>query len=260
MRRLNKIPLSIIIKVLFSNKLTFTGLFVIAVSGVLLLTFLPNTDPHVKKYQTEEVQTNKGIITDISDTNISVNGNQIHKYTYKFELKGNAEEGHSFSKLLEANVGDTVQVEYLKEDRSISRIEGTRNGAFDRNEALAMLLILFTIGLSIILYTLYQKLVFIRVLKTGFHIVAAKLSSELKIPFISGKRGNTYILKFNYTIENRQYTKSRFAEISNFKLNRVRHGNLLVDHENYGKAYLIELLPEKLITLIKKNIEANNEG
>lgn len=251
MMKLKKIPFNIFIKVLFSNKLIYTGLFIASITGILLTTFLLNMDPHDEKYITKEVVTCDGVLTDISPTNTSVNENKIYKYTFKYKLNGNSVHGFSFSEQIEKSISDSIQIEYIAENPEISRIVGTRNGAFKKDEILRMLLTFFSIGLFITLFTIYKKLIFIRTLKNGFEIVPAKLDSEIRFPSLPNAKSNPhYWLKFNYSKGNRQYKKGIFTQVSDFNIRRVRFSNILIDNENHNKGYVMELMPEGLLILI----------
>lgn len=259
MMKLKKIPFKILIKVLFSNKLIFTGLFIVSTIGILLTTFLLNMDPHEEKYNTKEVIICSGVLTDISETNTSVNENKIYKYTFNYILDGRSLQGVSYCEQIEKNISDSIRVEYIAENPEISRIVGTRNGSFKKSEILTMLLTFFSIGLIIILFTIYTKLLFIRTLKAGFEIVPAKLDSEIKFPSLPNTKSNPhYWLKFNYSKGNREYKKSILTQVSDFHIRRVRLSGILIDNENRDKGYVMELLPEELLVLIHNKSAVGN--
>lgn len=262
MTKLNSIPVRIKIKTLFSNRLVYAGLFVLSISGILLSGFIPNLDIYNAKFQNGTVDRINGVLTSISETNTTVNEDRIYRYSYEFVFDGEIIFGHSYGKRTELNASDTVHIEYLKEKINISRIIGTKNGPFSI-EFLYMLLGFFCTGLILTFYPLYQKLLLIKTLESGFEIVSSSLDSEFKFPFISNRKSSPYYrLKFKYSFGNRKYEKVVSILLNDLQYRRIRFSNILLDLEKPNKGYILELFTEDLKNLIYNessiaNIESN---
>ncbi|MDP2723349.1 MAG: hypothetical protein Q8O72_11380 [Bacteroidales bacterium] len=252
MTKLKSIPFLLKIKILFSNKLVYTGLFVLSISGMILATFIPNLDLYSARFEKEDVNKVTGVLTAISETNTKVNKDRIYLYSYEFVNNAETIFGHSYGKLKESMVNDTVPIEYLRNEINVSRIIGTKNGSFSIDFSYMLLEFLF-IGLLLTFYPLYQQVKFLKTLKSGFEIVTSNFDSEFKFPNIPNTKTNPYYrLKFKYSIGNREYKKAVFAQLDDLHYRRIRLSNILVDSKKHNKGYIVELFPVDLKKVILK--------
>lgn len=105
-----KLPLVIKVKLLFANKLVYTGLFIFSISLILLLGFAPNTDFDAHKYEADNTKITEGILKSISETNTTVNENRIFKYSFEYYLGEDVLSGNSYGKSNGIKIGERKSV------------------------------------------------------------------------------------------------------------------------------------------------------
>lgn len=260
MKQLDKIPFGLRIKTLFSSKLINLGLFLFLIPTILLITFLPNIDFKNQRYDTESKTDTKGILLTVRETNNSVNGKTALEYNYEFYIDNELINGQSYGFDNSIAVGDTVDIEYLKNDISTSRILGTKNGAFDI-DTLEFILGFFIFGLIVLITPIYKRIEILKILKSGFEITPSKLDLELKTPTLPfGKSKPFYRLKFNYDISGYIYKKVIYVSRDVHTIRRIRRSAILVDSHNHSKSIVLEALPIKMINYInEKSTIANTQ-
>ncbi|WP_282014084.1 hypothetical protein [Marinifilum flexuosum] len=245
-KQLNKIPFGLKVKTLFSGKLITIGLFMLSVSMIILMAFLPDVDFQDSKYDAESVSEAKGLVLAVQETNSSLNGRRALKYEYEFYQEDRSVKGESYGYEESIGVGDTVAVEYLKDDSGISRIVGTKNGAFGI-DSFSFLFVFVVLGLAVIGIPIYKKVKFFKMLKSGFKILPAKIQSEMRIPsFQIGKSKPIYRLKYSYEVSGSIYTKELYAILDEYSINRIRMSAMLVDSHNHTQAVVLENLPIRM--------------
>jgi len=246
MKQLDKIPFGLKVKYLFSGKMILMGLFILSVPGILLMNFLPLADFNDSKYDTVSISETKGVVLAVRETNTSVNGKSAMKYEYEFHKDSIISKGQSYGFEESITVGDTLAVEYVKDDASISRIIGTKNGAFGI-EMVQPLLIFIAFGLILITISIYKKVKVFTILRGGFKILPSKLQLELKTPSLPmGKSNPFYRLKFTYEISGSTYSKVIYASQDENDIRRLRMSCVIVDWYDQTKSVLLEALPIKM--------------
>lgn len=245
-KQLNKIPFGLKVKTLFSGKLVTMGLFVLFVPTIILMAFLPSVDFQDSKYDAESVSETKGVVLAVQETNSSLNGKRALKYKYEFYLEDARVTGESFGYGESIGVGDTVVVEYVKDELGISRINGTKNGAFGI-DSISLLFVLIAPGFVIISIPIYKKVMLLKTLKSGFKILPAKIQSEIKLPsFQIGNSKSFYRLQYSYEVSGSVYMKELYAIQDEYSMSRIRMSTVLVDSHNHTQAVVLEDLPIRM--------------
>lgn len=245
-KQLDKIPFGLMVKTLFSGKLLAMGLFILFVPTVFLMAFLPHVDFQDSKYDAKSISETKGVVLAVHETNSTLNGKKALKYKYEFYQEDARVTGESFGYEESIGAGDTVTVEYVKNELGISRIIGTKNGAFGR-DSISLLFVLIAFGLTIISIPIYKKVKFLKTLKSGFKILPAKLQSEIKIPsFQIGKSKPIYRLKYSYEVSGSVYFKELYTLQDEYSMSRIRMSAMLVDSHNHTQSVVLEDLPIRM--------------
>ncbi|MCT4591634.1 MAG: hypothetical protein N4A71_27680 [Carboxylicivirga sp.] len=252
------IPLLVKLRLLLSNKFAYIGLFIIAVSSIILSGFIPNTDYSAYKYVESKTSIVKGTIIGITETNTTVNENKIYKYAFEYIIANVTLNGYSFSKPINLEIGDEASIEYVTNEPEISRIINTTNGSFSI-ETLYFLGSVFLFGLLIIVIAILKRIKLIKYLATGFDIVNSKLVDKMKIPFVRiNNYQSLYRLTFEYSV-NGQIKEITKYNTSSHKFIKYRTYPVIVNHANHNDAFLLIDLPQKVSDLIlSKSTVANN--
>lgn len=260
MRTLQRLPNKLKIKILFSSKIIYIGLFILAIPSIILIGFLPNTDFLDSKYNNSPTEVEKGILISINETNCSVNENRVFVFGYEFYNDKELIKGKSYGINENFNPGDSVDIEYLSNNSMVSRIIGTKNGAFDLSTLIFLFGFVIT-GLLILIIPIFQKINLIKILKSGFEILSTNLQQELKIPtFPTGKSNSFYRLKFGYDINRNSYSKIIYLLTDENSIRRIRMSSVLVDMHNPSKSFIIEALPIDAINYILDKCTIANIG
>lgn len=252
MRKLNNIPFWTLVNCFLSGILVRVGFLIVIISSIFLIVFVPNIDSQAEKYEKEKVILKNGILTQIIETNLIVNNQRIFQYNYIFNYNGNEKKGSSYAFIQNVNVQDSVSLEIIANNSDISRIKGMANGAFS-STFLYIFPAILIFGLILILYSIYRKLILIKVLKNGFEIVSSELVSEIKFSSPFRRKSNQfYKLDYKYSINNRVLRKVVFVQLSVFQLSRVRYSGILVGADSNDNGFIYELLPSGLKEIINK--------
>ena len=250
MRTIQYIPLVIKAKILFSSKLIFTGLFILGIPSIILISFFPNIDFDDYKYKSNQITETKGILRSVSETNNSVNEKRVLEYIYEFYKESDLIKGKSYGVEYNHSKGDSVDIVFVTSDYSISRIKGTKNGAFEIH-TLIFLLGFIIIGLYILLITVYHKINFIKILKNGFEILPTELELEIKSPKLSMRKSDPfYRLKFTYNVAGYDYKKIIYTSADEFTIRRIRMSSVIVDSFKNSRGYIFETLPLDIRNII----------
>lgn len=258
MKQLNKIPFGLKVKTLFSSKLILTGLFLLMIPSIILVVFLPNIDFYDSKFNEKPTKEIRGTIVSVWETNNSVNGEKTLGFKYEFNLDNIALSGTSFGFEDSFSIGDSVDIKYIVNDTSISRIVGTKNGAFGI-DSLFFLLGFVIIGLIVLIIPIYKKFETLKILSSGFEILPSTLELELKTPTLPvGKSNPYYRLKFNYKISGITYSKVIYTSRDEYIMRRIRMSSIIVDSRNNSKSFVLETLPIKMKNyIVEKSTIAN---
>lgn len=123
-----KIPARIARKAFFSFLIWFGSIFLI--SGLLFATvFALAADWSSLKFG-KNSPTVTGTVTKIESTSASVNDLPVMAYTFMYKVNGKEYQSVSYSEKHSFEVGNPVEVEYLRPEPQTSRIKETRRGLF----------------------------------------------------------------------------------------------------------------------------------
>jgi len=117
------IPSKTVFKVLSSGfSVKFGVLFFFAIA-IFYVFFTPD----FKDFKfSEDTPVTEGRITNITGTGNNIGNNEIYKYEFEYTLKG--VKYHNASYLPKESKKDTVTIEYLADNPSVSRIKGMTVG------------------------------------------------------------------------------------------------------------------------------------
>lgn len=167
------IPLGLRLKILFGGFSSQFGWIFFGFGMIFVLVFVTNID-FSDFYLGEGSPTAQGKVTKVFATNSSVNKRTVFACEYEFTApNGQKIQATSYTTGRLPNEGDTVDVEYLTNKPSYSRIKGMSQGAFP--PFVLFVLIFPTIGLIFIIANLLWSLKALRILKDGI-ITSGQLS------------------------------------------------------------------------------------
>ncbi|NOU61383.1 hypothetical protein [Marinifilum caeruleilacunae] len=257
MKQLSKIPFTLRVKTLFSSKFVGVGFFILMIPTIILVGFLPHIDFMNSRYEKNHTAKVDGKILSIHKTNSSVNGKQALEFRYEFKHENQPILGQSYGFDESFQVGDQVEIEYIANDETVSRIIGTKNGAFDIGN-LEFLLGFIFVGLLVLFILIYPKIKILKLLKSGFDIVPSKLQSEYQSPIIPVPNIKPiYRLKFDYNASGNTYNKVIYTSRDQYSIARIRMSNIVVDTHNRNNAFVLETLPIKMRDYIIEKISLN---
>lgn len=227
---------------------------------IILVGFFPNIDFHDSKFNEKPIKEINGTIVSVLVTNNSVNGEKALEFKYEFNLDNIVISGTSFGFEDSFSIGDSVDIEYLINDPSISRIVGTKNGSFGI-DSFSSLLGFVMLGLIVLIITIYKKIEALRIFSSGFDILPSTLDSELKTPTLPvGKSNPFYRLKFNYNISGNIYSKVIYTSQDEYTMRRIRMSSIIVDSHNNSISVVLETLPNKMRNYIVEKSTIANKG
>ncbi len=257
MKILQEIPFKIKWKIFFSGKLMYLA-FLVLIPATMLIVFAPNVDYADNEYEEHSTIETKEVLTSVTETNMSVNGDAALKYCFGFYHEDELEQGHSYGFDTNYSVGDTVSVEYLSNDFRVSRIVGTKDAPFTF-DTLGMIINPLLVGLALLIFTIYRKIKLINVLKSGFKIIPTVLQRELKTPTLPvGKANPFYRFKFAYNVSGTTYNKLLYISTDEYSAVRIRKSHVIIDEYNHTKSIVLEALPFDVRDyIINKNMISN---
>jgi hypothetical protein len=251
--RINDLSFKIILKILFSNKSIYTGLFIFSIGILFLLVFVPATDFKNHLYENEKYETIKGTINSTNETNSTFNNEKIFKYNYTFEINNNKYESHSYGIYRTIARNQEYEIEYIVNNPNISRIKGTKNGAFPI-EMIWLSILPFIIGTTILSFIVFNKLMLIKVLKTNFELINCRLEEIKKVPFVRiNNFDSLYRFVFSYRKNNQEFTLSKYYTDDNkFKILKIYI--LIINPEKPNQSFLYDSLNESIKIYLKEKV------
>lgn len=136
-----------------------------------------------------------GEVTGWRETSFSVNSQPVYETTYTFEAYGVRTEGASFATGRYRSSGETVLVEFVEDDPSVSRLEGFRTTP--GGVAVVMTFLFPAIGLGFALFGMWKGWRMRRLLSIGRLTRGTLVSKEST----STQINNQPVMKLTFTFE-----------------------------------------------------------
>jgi hypothetical protein len=167
---------------------------------VFVWTFGLSADLSSILFALGEVETTRGVVTEVEETNASENDTTIYAnyYSFRVERVETEYEGVSYATGYEFSPGQSVVVEYLRRDPNLSRIEGTRRNIFGP-WVLCFVLLFPLVGLSFMIFGLKNGFKANRLLvdgKVGLGVLKSKEPTNTRV-----NEQTVYKLTFEFTDE-----------------------------------------------------------
>lgn len=235
------IPFGMKFKVIFGHFMMIFGISFGGIGLLFLIIFGSMTDFDSIKFN-KNSPTVIGEIINIEPTNSYVNNIQVIKYYYKFNVNSKEYSGESYS-TGGMFVDKVVTIEYVENKPEISRIQGTRNGAF---EIWVLLIILpfVIIGFTFIIIRIKNGLKAVKLLEYG-EIAFGKLIE--KTPTGTQINNQTvYKLTFEFQANDGMVYRAIGKTHKTYNLEDEEFEKLVYDVNNPQKAVMIDELPRNV--------------
>jgi hypothetical protein len=193
------IPFPLRCQLLFGGVLNLLGWIFFGFGLVFFWVFALNADISSLSFR-GEMETVHGIVTRSKKTRASENRQPVYANYYSFTANGKQFEGVSFATGRQLSSGETVKIQYLKNEPSKSRIERMRQKPFGSG---ALFVVIFPlIGIGLIAFGIKNGVTAICLLSDG-NLAHGKLISKVKLA--ESKNGKPfYKLGFSFQAEDGQ--------------------------------------------------------
>jgi hypothetical protein len=189
-----RVPLPVVVSAMLGTTGWFGALFLIMGLGFTLIFtqgYRPFDDLRIVLSRTSV----QGTIRNVKSVNASENDVEVYEYEYAFTTRGGQKvTGHSYSTGREWGIGSTVNVEYVPDEPSISRIQGTRTSLF--SPFVLFVLIFPLVGAAMFLIPAYGGIRQVLLLRNGLVGDARILSAQPTGVSVN----NTPVLKYSYEV------------------------------------------------------------
>jgi hypothetical protein len=232
------IPIGIKLGVLFGGATFLIG-FIFLAMGLLFVFIFGSLADFSSMTFSDSTPTTSAIIKRITDGAGTVNDRPVLCYTYNYYVGNKKYTGYSYSETALLEIGDTVEVQYKKEEPVKSRIPGMRLSAFP---AWVLLIILpfVLIGAGFSGYNIYKGIQNIKILsvgKTGLGKLLYKNPTGTRI-----NNRTVYELTFEFKVGDKSYqaiAKSHTPE----KLEDEHEEMLVYNPQFPEEAVMLDSLP-----------------
>jgi len=238
------IPIFVTLTVLFSDVLSIIGLVFFLMGSIFVLVFGSLSDWSSFSFD-ENSPTVTGYVNDIGETGASINDEYVLEYFYTYKLLDGSEyEGVSY---MEGDsgieLGSEVQVEYVKDNPEISRIQGMRNSEF--GVLVVVLVGIFPlIGLILFYFGFSKSLKHLRILKIGEIAYGKYLYREATN--VSVNERTVFKLTFEFTARNGRTYKAIAKTHQPERLQDEEEEMLVYDPNKPEAAVLLDSLPKRI--------------
>lgn len=234
------ISLGLKLQVMFGHTLMMIGIVFTFLGLLVFIVFGSNIDFNESKFD-ESTPTTSGKVTNVIPTNSYVNDVQVFKYEYEYYLNSKTLKGECHSTGNYFDVNQNVTVQYLTDEIEISKIEGTRKGAFEIWIMFVILPFIF-IGGSMLGVRILFGIRAIKLLEYGeitYGTLIDKQPTNTKI-----NNQTVYKLSFQFTASNGNNYTAIAKTHTPYSLEDEQQEKLVYDANNPEKAVLIDSLPK----------------
>lgn len=235
------------IKIFFSNPFAVMGVVFFLFGSIFPIVFgsmadfrstfsFSNSDPLVK-----------GVIVAIEKTNNKVNKRNVLDYTYQYNVNGKSYTNHSFSTLSDRNEHDTVNVQYLIGEPTVSKIQDMRAAPF--GFFIIPLTCIFPIlGLIFLVFSIRTAKKNIYLVQNGVLTTGKVVRKEPTSTKIN--KQTVYKVFFQFKTQDGNLQEAFVRNHVTHNLGDEAEEPLVYDSQDPSSAVLLDSLPKKLRPLI----------
>ncbi|PLX20782.1 MAG: hypothetical protein C0599_08575 [Salinivirgaceae bacterium] len=160
-------------------------------------------------------------------------------------MNGKYINGVSYDVLKDIKINDTVEIEYLTDDPSVSRIVGSANGSYPF-DTLYFMGVFFIIGVLLLVVTMYSSYRLLKILNSNFEVLTGTMVNRWRVPFvIINNYQSLYRYKFTYSSNGETYKKFKYSTRSD-KFIEGRSYDLIVNPSKLYKSFVFDSLPKSV--------------
>ncbi|MBC7862558.1 MAG: DUF3592 domain-containing protein [Bacteroidia bacterium] len=231
-------------RILLGQPLTFMALIFLLFGGIFPIIFSTQMDFKRSFAFGENDPLAKGIIKDKIKTSTRVNKRNVYEYVFEFKLQdGKTYKGNSYAHSFSGNSGDSVMIQYVQKDPSLSIIQGTNSSAMP----------FFVLPLTCIFPLLGLIFVFIGIKKGRKHIYLVTHGILTKGKVTHKEPTNTKINKktvykvfFEYKSQEGTLQKTFLRTHVTYNLGDEEQEPLVYDPEKPSQGVLLDALPKQV--------------
>jgi len=247
-KQIRKIPILLKIRIIFSNVPFFIGFMFFLIGSIFLVVFSLLIDFEDLKFSKNDPIT-KGKILNSKYTNSSINEQRVIEYEFEFYTPdGKRHLGKSYTV---NQLQDSVDIVYLKDDPSTSKIYNTTKGSFPF-WIIFFLLIFPAVGILIAFFGLRKTIKWLDILKIGK--IAFGIYNRREATGSSVNDMRVYKLYFKYSVDNKEYEAVGETHKTH-KLHNEQYEPLIYNPYNPHEAIMIDALPRRLRKILSDEIE-----
>lgn len=240
-----RVPMSLIVTNLF-NAFSQIGWAVLGFGGIFFWIFAMNADFSFVTFR-GDMNRIAGEVLQIEKTNASEGGSKnrpgspVFRTHYAYSVAGQRLTGTAYSTGNHPEVGQQVDVEYIKGKPAESRIEGMRRKMFGAGAGFVVIFPL--VGLGIAYAGLRVGLKRNHLLRDG--LVAMGTLVDKRATNTQVNKQTVYELTFEFTARDGQRHQAKARSHRPARLEDEAQEPLLYDPTNPGKAYLLDEAPSR---------------
>jgi hypothetical protein len=253
-----RVPMTLIVTNLF-NALSQIGWALLGFGGIFFWVFAMNADFSFVTFR-GEMNRIAGEVLQIEKTNASEGGSKnspgtpVYRTHYAYSVAGQRLTGTSYSTGHHPEVGQQVDVEYIKGKPAESRIQGMRRKLFGAGAGFVVIFPL--VGLGLAWGGLRLGLKRNHLLRDG--LVAMGTLVDKRATATQVNKQTVYELTFEFTARDGQRHRAKVRSHQPQRLEDEAQEPLLYDPANPGKAYLLDEAPSRPV--IDPNGELEGRG
>lgn len=243
------LPLFETISLLINGNYGLISILIIGI-GVFISGGLIREIDFVATYKLQgEVKTTAGTITDIIETNYSINEEYVYANYYEFKSPVGELNWASYSTGLVHKIGDEVIVEYNPTHPEINRIQGLTNSPGGRG--IILYLIPLLVGLIWFTINIFKGRAKLNILKNG-KITDAQLTNKTATNLKINDR-TVYKMRFNFKDSKGMERELKIKTHLPHKLEDDKFEKVIYHSDDPNKAILVDSLPWTVPNYIKSN-------
>ncbi len=243
-----KIPLLLKVRIIFSNVPFFIGFMFFLIGSIFLIVFGSFIAFDDLKFSKNDPIT-KGKILNSRYTNSSINEQTVIEYEYEFYTPdGKRHLGKSYTV---NQLQDSVDIVYLKDEPTISKIYNTTKGGFPF-WIIFFLLIFPATGIIIAFFGLRKTIKWLDILKIGK--IAFGIYHRREATGASVNDMRVYKLYFKYSVDNKEYEAVGETH-KTYNLHNEQYEPLLYNPYNPNEAIMVDALPRQVRKILSTEIE-----
>lgn len=234
---------------IYLKPITIFGVIFTVFGLVFCFVFLKDFDINEIVKMNGELKETKGVITNIYETNLSVNERLILEYEYNYEVNNEKYIWKSYKYETQTQIGDSISVQYNIDAPEYSVIKNYNY--FKGGFGLLFVLIFPVVGIAIIIFPFLKGKKHLAIIKNGILTYGTFSHQEATMVQVNDQR--VYALFFKYEDK---YNKEHIAKVKTHLTHRLRDDEkelIIYNKLDTTKALLVDDLSRPLAKFIKKN-------